>query len=346
MPRKLMLPKDLVERNARPFVVDWSLDDQVNLEAQMRSGAVVLHFDEKELRVLPHCTASEVRYTWVGVQTRERVVKIRNRAEFQTNLPVSALKLSADFDAGAMLQARFRVVGRQQLEHAVLTASDLTGEGCDEATHVVTGVLIGAFHLQSGVWGEAGFEAGILRLSGGGRHEVDEKSGDVEACANANPDGASAPTQCAAPVQILLRPLGGRKVVTTTKTTENPEEACTAGLKWDGAQCVDPKATSKAPAAAYECTPTDQAECREQCDEGNLPSCHHLAGDREDQEALQLLTRVCEDGDVAPACTRLGELHAKRGQWREAAKRRGEACKMGDGEGCGGLAVRSCSGSE
>lgn len=340
MPQKLMLPKDLVEKNARPFVVDWSLDDQVNLEAQMQSGAVVIHFDEKELRVLPHCTASSVRYTWVGVQTRERVVKIRNRAEFETNLPVSALKLSADFDAGAMLQARFRVVGRKQLEHAVLTASDLSGDGCDEATHVVTGVLIGAFHLQSGVWGEGGFEAGILRLSGGGRHEVDEKSGNVDACANANPDGEAAPQQCAAPVQILLQPLGKRQVVTTATTTDRPEETCSAGLKWDGNQCVDPKATTAAPAPAYECTPTNEAECRTQCDKGNLPSCMHLAGDREDQEALQLLTRVCEKGDVAAACSRLGDLHAKRGQWRDAAKRRGDACKMGDGEGCGSLAIQ------
>lgn len=318
-------------------MVDWSLDDQVNLEAQMRSGAVLLRFTPEELRVLPHCTADDVHYTWVGVQTRERTVKIRNYAEFAANLPVSALKLTADFDAGTMLQAKFRVVGRQQLDSPQLSRDELTGDDCDKATHVVAGVLIGAFHLQSGVWGEGGFEAGVLRLAGGGRHEVDEKSGSVVACADANPNDTAAPTQCAAPVQILLRPLEARQVV-TTMPSEDTVEACSGGLKWDGHQCVDPRTASASGRAAYECDPDKTDECRAQCGEGNLPSCLHLAGEREDREALQLLRRVCDEGDVAGACARLGDLHAKQGRWREAAKRRGEACKMGDGHGCAGLA--------
>lgn len=343
LPKKLTLPPDLVARNARPYVVDWSLDDQVNLEAQMLSGAVVLHFDEDEIRVLPHCTARDAGYSWVGVQTRERIIKIRNRAEFATNLPVSALKLSADFDAGAMLQAQIRVVGRRQLAKASLTADDLSGDGCQEATHVVTGVLIGAFHLQSGVWGEGGFEAGVLRLSGGGRHEIDEKNGKVAACERASPRGDDAPDQCAAPVQILLRPIKrGRAtpVLAETGSGAEPTEACAAGLKWDGDQCVDPGAASAAGPAAYECDPQNGAECKAQCDRGNLPSCFHLAGDRRDAAAVALLTRVCDEGDFGAACARLGDLHAGRAEWKPARNRRGQACKLGDGDGCAGFATQ------
>src|SRR5215471_3865836 len=60
----------IVSKNmAQPLVVDWPSADRGKLESEMRRGLVVVHYSDRTMQILDHCTVSAT-YTYRPITTK------------------------------------------------------------------------------------------------------------------------------------------------------------------------------------------------------------------------------------------------------------------------------------
>lgn len=199
-----------VQKSAsEPLVVEWPSADRAKLEAKTREGLVAVHYSGCELRVLGQCRVSG-RYGFVGTTAKKDRETIRTSDELFAKLPLGAARLEGTLARSGTLDVRMSIVGRYSSDRPIVDLAELEG-ACEGATHVVAGVIVGAFSFEAGAANAAGASGGAFGAEAGGRAEAERSvlsSDGLEAsCENASPDAQAPPVGCAALLRIELAPI-------------------------------------------------------------------------------------------------------------------------------------------
>ncbi len=212
----------------KPLVVEWPSADRAQLEAKAKSQVVVARYDGCEMEILPHCSAPGA-YRYTGVTPKQDTVSIRNVDELYATVPVGAARLEGKLAAAGQLTVEMTTVGRLESDHPLVNADELEGR-CSGATHVLTGLTVGAFEFFAGAQAEVGAEVGVGNAGAGARSQTQRETltrdGSPDAC-EVSEDAA--PTECSALLRIEVAKLGVPRPRTPT---------CPAGSEWDGEGCV------------------------------------------------------------------------------------------------------------
>ena len=216
----------------KPLVVEWPAADRAALEARAQQGLVAVRYEGCTMEVLTSCRI-DGRYDFVALSPKHERVRIRNADELYARLPVGAAGLEGKLAVSGQLTVDLSVVGRQQADRHVVDHAELTGH-CPGATHVLTGLTVGAFSLHAGAERELSAHARVAGAGAGGSHErayeLLARDGDPEAChAGDELDPATPPAGCRALLSIEAVPLAGRAPAPTL----TPEQIATGQRRAD-----------------------------------------------------------------------------------------------------------------
>lgn len=190
-----------------PLITEWSAAEKANLQARLRSGALVVEFSGCNMRPLPACSLRG-SYRWQRTTIASEAVQIKNEDELFAKLPLGALALEGELARSGRLEVRTMVAGQYLLEGS--TAADVPDYGeCAQATHLLMAVSIGSYKLNSGGTLQVGGTASTGLASTGAQSSSAEtllrESGDFESCKEATDEVPH--IGCSSPVQAFLVPL-------------------------------------------------------------------------------------------------------------------------------------------
>lgn len=172
---------------AKPLVVEWPAAERAALEARAARGLVAVRYEGCEMEVLTNCTAAGA-YSYLGLNQKREGVKIKNADELYAQLPVGAAGLEAKLERSGQLNVDMVIIGRKEADRSEFNERDLDGR-CDDATHVITGLTVGAFSFYTGA--SAGVGAGVkigqvgVGASSSSDQEVLKQDGNEDSCAMA-----------------------------------------------------------------------------------------------------------------------------------------------------------------
>lgn len=346
-----------------PYVVDLRGADRSHLEATMSEGIAVVRYDCNGLEVLKGCSikgATADPYTFVGVSLKEDQVQIDTIDQLKANLPASAVKLEGELTSGASIDIGLLMIGRKSVPNDVIVRDDLSGPGCEGATHFVRSAIVGAFAVEKGTQGKARVAAEIFKAGASAGSEANQhvanRDGKPDDCQVAKPGDKAPPDQCRAAITIELYPIADERPVVAEgdaaageaepggeeKATEL-ETKCTPGFVRAEGKCTPP-----AQVAAHQCKPGDFADCEAQCGKGNAPSCYNYglmlrfggpgrpAADK--AKADEMFGKACdaEDGPGA-ACRELAYRMQSDKKTERYAELMQRGCDRGDAGSCESL---------
>jgi hypothetical protein len=189
----------------RPLVVEWPSADRSELEALTHRGPIVVRYAGCEIDVLDTCRAIGA-YAYVPTTIQQDKVEMKDADQLYANLPVGAPKLEALLRKGGQLVVSMTIVGRFEADgDGAFARARLTGD-CDNATHVVRAMAVGAFEFYQE--GEAKASADALGLAGGkseSKRSSLNAAGDAARCREEQK--ASPPFECGAALRIELEPI-------------------------------------------------------------------------------------------------------------------------------------------
>lgn len=192
----------------RPLVVEWPAADRAALEARAQNGLVAVRYEGCDMEVLTGCTVHG-EYDFVSLSRKQERVSIHNADELYARLPVGAAALEGKLERSGQLVVDMTIIGRKQADRHVVSRRELSGR-CDGATHVLTGLTVGAFSLYAGAAIEAGASVAVGQAGAGAgtrrAREILASDGDLEHCDVAH---AEEPNGCAALLRVEAVPLTG-----------------------------------------------------------------------------------------------------------------------------------------
>ncbi len=114
----------------------------------------------------------------------------RNEDELYASVPIGAARLEGKLEQFGELNVRMTMVGRWEAAKPEIRKSELQGADCERATHVITGMTVGAFSFYAGAATESAGGAhvagvGVGATSARGREELSQ-DGDPARCAVAS----------------------------------------------------------------------------------------------------------------------------------------------------------------
>jgi hypothetical protein len=326
----------------------------------MRGGIAVVHYECNVIRVLPACTA-EGSYGFMGMTTKEQVIRLESGDELRANLPSTGVSIAAKLDAemkrGATLDVALVMVGKWVTARDGVLKEQLKGD-CKDATHFVRGATVGAFAMQAGSKAEAKTAISIFGAGTAGGSNASKsmrsQDGKIEACTGARTDAKSPPEQCGAMLRLQLAPFDGSTKDKTSDKGASADATQVASECPKGMSRVNDKCTAEA--QSHQCAPGDVADCKAQCTAGDPGSCVNLGmirarglgGEPVDAiAAAELFKKGC-DGGVAIGCFDLALAYdAGRGVTVDkghADTLYERACEAGEPRGCYNLALSYAKG--
>lgn len=212
---------------AKPLVVEWPAADRAALEARANKNLVAVRYQGCEMEVLTSCSVQGV-YGYQGLNQKREGVRIKSVDELYAQLPVGAVALEGKLERAGQLNVDMVIVGRKEADRYEFSERDLEGR-CDDATHVITGLTVGAFSFYAGASAEvgAGVKVGNIGAgaSSGTEREVLKEDGNADACAAANQSDPDAPQGCGALLRVEVVPIerifGGTAVADGSGGTSN-----------------------------------------------------------------------------------------------------------------------------
>lgn len=336
----------VVESRGEPLVVDWRPEQRTDVEVAMRQGIAVVAYDCSSLRILSDCSI-QGNYGFVGVTTKEQLIRLENADEIQANLPLTggslAARLGGEVTRGTTLDVALVIIGKRMSTRIEAKRENLVGR-CDGATHFVRGATIGAFAMQTGTRAATRTAAELFGAGPGGTSssskDMRHRDGSLSECRGATPDAGAPPAQCGALLRLDLTAIDAA-------APDGPalaESTCPRGLVRSGGKCAVPTASTP-----YQCLERDVANCLTQCDRGDAASCRMLASvysvgmpglPADPPRAVPLYQKACDAGD-ADACKSLGVVYdLGRGapqDERRAIELYAKACDAGEMLGCSNL---------
>jgi hypothetical protein len=162
------------------------------------------------MRLLPECRVGG-EYHWQQTTAATDSLEINDSDELFAKLPLGAASLEAELKRSGKLSVKTTVAGQLRLANASL--ADVPREGpCAQATHLLTGLSLGAFALTAGGQKDTKLGAEITIVGTGVKTERSadllRSAGDFDSCAQGTAD--SPHVNCASPIQAFLAPLPGR----------------------------------------------------------------------------------------------------------------------------------------
>lgn len=192
-----------------PLIVEWPSASRGDLELRMKKGLVPVHYSGCEMKVLSRCQA-QVRYAYSAFEPKRDHVFIRNEDDLYANVPMGAAKLQSTLQSAGQLDVEMTLVGKYEGERDSIRADELQGD-CAEATHIITGLTVGAFEFSAG--GEASLGGGAEVMGAGAgarsaskRHTLNQ-DGDQNACTRATRDDKAPPGGCGALLRLEVAPI-------------------------------------------------------------------------------------------------------------------------------------------
>ncbi|HZO14913.1 MAG TPA: SUMF1/EgtB/PvdO family nonheme iron enzyme [Polyangiaceae bacterium] len=255
----------VTKSQAEPLIVEWPSAARARLEAQLRRGAVVVRYSGCEMQLLAGCHAP-ARYAYVPITRKRDSVRIRNADELYANIPVYAARFEAELERSGELNVEMTIVGRWETDRASIHADELEGN-CKDATHVLTGLTVGAFDFYSGADANVGAGAGVSQIGVGAKshakRHVLNRDGDATRCDASKIADAAPPDGCGAILRVEVVPVGVEKRVKSPEPSPSPvpvsEEtpplpapepkpgvSCPDGTKQNGSNCI-PKSFNPCP---------------------------------------------------------------------------------------------------
>ena len=214
---------------AKPLVVEWPAAERAALEARSSRGLVAVRYQGCEMEVLTTCTVGGA-YEYVGLTQKREGVKISNADELYAQLPVGAAGLEAKLERSGQLNVDMVIVGRREADKNVFNERDLEGR-CDNATHVITGLTVGAFSFYSGAAADVAAGAKAHNVGVGAasssEQEVLKSDGDGQACVAASTSDEVPPEGCAALLRVEVVPIDRIFSSPATSTASNGSSGTT-----------------------------------------------------------------------------------------------------------------------
>jgi TPR repeat protein len=326
-----------------PLVVDWPAGQRTDLEVSTNDGVAVVRVEPQTIKLLRECHLSG-SYGFLGVSTKEQVIRLDDAGDVALSLPLRGIGLAADLSGelgtSTALDVALITIGRRRTIRTSAARSALKGgKECIGATHYIRGFDVGAFVLAtaekssaSTVAGMFGAKASYARKSAKAVRETD---GNLEACKTVQPGDKAPPAQCSSALRLDLKALDEEE--------GEGDGTCGSGLVRAAGKCT-PK-SKVAPKVAFECNPANEDECRAQCEAGNAPSCafyamtlRHSTTKAPDFKVIKTVAEQGCTGGSERACVVLGELSQYGNGIPVDIKRAGElyekACTSGEPLGC------------
>lgn len=217
---------------SHPLVVEWAAAERASLEARLKRGLVAVRVDGCEIAVMRQCDV-QGEYAYLGLTRKNDRVKIRSADELYAQLPLGAARLEGKLARAGELDVEIALVGMLEAPQA-RPGRDLLAGDCDAATHIITGVQVGAFHFFAGGAGEIKVGAGFNQIGAGGGSTAERETlsadGQPASCDASTTADLRPPEGCGALIRIELSALPGLAVAQPT--------ACPIGSRWDGQTCA------------------------------------------------------------------------------------------------------------
>lgn len=193
-----------------PLVTEWPASEKANLEVLLRNGTVAVAYSGCSMRLLPECHVKG-DYHWQRTTPATDSLEINDADELFAKLPLGATSLEGELKRSGKLSVKTTVSGQLRLENA--NVAEVPREGpCAQATHIVTGLSLGAFALTAGGQRDAKASASVTLGEAGVKTERSadllRSAGDSDSCAQSTNE--SPHVNCASPIQAFLAPLPGR----------------------------------------------------------------------------------------------------------------------------------------
>jgi hypothetical protein len=195
-----------------PFVVEWEGSDRAQLEAAVRTGIAAVRYGGCQLEVVQGCSAPAA-YEYAALTPKKESVEIMDADELYARFPRGAVQLEAELARAGSVSVDMMVVGRLEAPSIRVEREQLQGPSCTQATHVVTGLTVGAFRLHTGAKEDIAVDLSLPGAAGAGvtresaREEIGS-DGDVAACEAASLRDTLPPAGCGALIRIEVVPLG------------------------------------------------------------------------------------------------------------------------------------------
>jgi hypothetical protein len=193
----------------RPLIVEWSAADRAALEVLAQRGTVVVRYVGCEMEILPRCSAPG-SYRYAATTRKTEQVVIQDTDELYANLPMGAVKLEGKLERAGQLNVTMNVVGQYDTDQTTVQRDTLEGD-CAKATHVVTGLTVGAFAFSAGGSASVGGGASALGAGAGAesshRQELLSSDGDVSACESSTRSDTEPPASCGALLRLSVAEL-------------------------------------------------------------------------------------------------------------------------------------------
>lgn len=230
-----------------PLVVEWPAADRASLESRIGKGTVAVAYEGCTIEVLRQCDAGTA-YRYTAVTEKVDAINIRNADELYAKLPVGAVRLEAQLERSQQLTVQTHLVGMFESDRVDVSRAELTGD-CGRATHVITGVQVGAYEFFAGSAGAVSGGVGVKGGAGVGAkseaaRETLSKDGTGASCSASKRGDDAPPDGCGALIRIELSPIldGSRAAASAPGDTCLPSTAPAA----DGAcapqgRAPDPK---------------------------------------------------------------------------------------------------------
>lgn len=187
-----------------PLVTEWPASEKSRLEALLSRGGVAVQYTGCEMRLVEACAVGG-SYGFQRTTLASDQVEIQDEDDLFGKLPLGALRLEGDLKRSGRLAIKTVVVGQFSLSGGNV---DPGAKGaCADATHVISGMSVGAFKLLAGGKVSASSGVGVQGVGvagGGAREEVTlTEAGDEKSCAEGK--GNEAPERCRSPLQLFLQ---------------------------------------------------------------------------------------------------------------------------------------------
>ncbi len=210
--------------NQSPLVVEWSSSDRARFEGLARSGVIVARYTGCELEVLTQCRAPG-DYRYDALTPKQEVETIQTADELYTKIPIGAASLAGELTASGSISVDMTVVGRFSARQLEIREDQLVGR-CLGATHIVSGLTVGAFSLASGSTTSGSIAVDTVRFGGGGAgtreaRRLLQRDGDASACLPAPAPKESAVTRTE-PIEPIEPPSVDADGASTVEAVPSP----------------------------------------------------------------------------------------------------------------------------
>ena len=214
----------------KPLVVEWRGEERAMLETQARKGLIAVRYSGCEMEVLQRCTARSTQYEYAANNPQKTTERIGDADELWAQVPMGAARLEGKLQEYKELNVNMTMVGRWEAAKGEVRKSELEGADCARATHVITGMTVGAFTFFAGAGSDDSAGAGVAGVGAGARSEKKRlnitQAGEPEKCEAASAKDKEPRDGCGAVIRVEVSELGAS------------ESVCPAGTEKQGNQCV------------------------------------------------------------------------------------------------------------